>query len=265
MPWPQNRGTAVIRRGIRAAFAVAVLAALLAAALPAAAGTGIGAIFNLGRTNTVNRATALTGTTASRMLTITNRGTGPALGLVTRAGVAPMTVSSTAKVANLNADLLDGLHASDFARAGAEAFGSYTCLAADLVSPTDGAAAGISNDIRHTVAAGPGALTCALHLPDGAVPVSVTFTVYDGLDSGEVLYCVVQHHAGPLSLAVAAWHTFSTGVAEMPELVTGTEAIGVQPPAAGAASAYTATCVVSTGDHYLGVYAIEVGYKIPAG
>jgi hypothetical protein len=40
---------------------------------------------------------------------------GPAAGFVTRPGQAPFTVNRTTKVANLNADLVDGRHASSFA------------------------------------------------------------------------------------------------------------------------------------------------------
>ena len=44
-----------------------------------------------------------------------NLGGGPALELHTRSGVAPMTVDSSVKVANLNADAVDGLDASALA------------------------------------------------------------------------------------------------------------------------------------------------------
>jgi hypothetical protein len=57
---------------------------------------------------------------------IVNSGTGPGLRIDTAAAAPPLVVSSSAKVAHLNADLLDGHHASDFSTASttfATAFG----------------------------------------------------------------------------------------------------------------------------------------------
>jgi hypothetical protein len=96
-------------------FVVATVAVSLAvSATSAIAGTGINAILNLGRTNKVNQTTVLQGSTTSRLLQVTNTGTGPALQLTVKAGSAPMVVNSEVKVAHLNADLLDGLHSSAF-------------------------------------------------------------------------------------------------------------------------------------------------------
>ena len=91
-------------------------AVLLGLAVPATtlAGSGLGAVFNLGSTNTVNRTSVLRGSTASAELQVTNTGTGPALKLTTKPGTAPLQVSSTTKVVNLNADRLDGLNSTAF-------------------------------------------------------------------------------------------------------------------------------------------------------
>jgi hypothetical protein len=96
-------------------FVVATVAVGLAVfATNAIAGTGIGAILNLGRTNKVNQTTVLQGSTTSRLLQVTNTGTGPALQLTVKAGTAPMAVTSEVKVTHLNADLVDGLDSSAF-------------------------------------------------------------------------------------------------------------------------------------------------------
>jgi hypothetical protein len=104
----------MLRRSTRLLVVAVGLIAAVIAVSPVAAGTGFGALFNLGRTNTVNGTSYLVGTTTGRMLSITNKGTGAALYLGTRTGVAPMVVSSSTKVIKLNADLLDGLHSSAF-------------------------------------------------------------------------------------------------------------------------------------------------------
>jgi hypothetical protein len=102
------------------------------------AGTGIGGVFNLGRTNTVNYLTSLVGS-YSRLLQVTNTSTsstavaaqirasyGTPLQLVGPATKPPMAVSSSFKVTNLNVDKLDGLDSADFQRAGAAAGGDLT-------------------------------------------------------------------------------------------------------------------------------------------
>ncbi|MGZ6751480.1 MAG: hypothetical protein ACXVD5_13325 [Nocardioides sp.] len=53
--------------------------------------------------------------TASRTTTLRSTGHGAALTLKPRAGKPPLAVTSSAKVAGLNADLVDGRHASDLA------------------------------------------------------------------------------------------------------------------------------------------------------
>jgi hypothetical protein len=91
-----------------------ILVAVIFAATSALTGTGIGGVFNLGRKNSVDKATALTGTTAGSLLKVTNRGAGPALRLSTQAGTPPLQVNSNALIANLNADTLDGIHSTGF-------------------------------------------------------------------------------------------------------------------------------------------------------
>jgi len=76
------------------------------------AGTGIGGVFNLGRTNTVNTTTTLTGSSTGRTLQLTNTGSGAALQLTTKITAPPLKVNSQLKVTNLDADLLDGKDSS---------------------------------------------------------------------------------------------------------------------------------------------------------
>jgi hypothetical protein len=87
----------------------------------AVAGTGVGGVFNLGKTNAVNAISVLKGSAKGAMLRIVNSGPGAALQLVVKPGQAPMTVNSAGKVANLNSDQLDGLDQSAFLRSGAKA------------------------------------------------------------------------------------------------------------------------------------------------
>jgi hypothetical protein len=94
---------------------VLVLALLFGVASMALAGTGVGGVFNLGVKNTVNAVTELVSTSGAGpngpMLRVDNNGTGTAatgVEILTEAGKPPMKVNSATKVANLNADRLDG-------------------------------------------------------------------------------------------------------------------------------------------------------------
>ena len=79
------------------------------------AGTGVGAVFNLGETNSVNATSTLKGGVANGpMLKITNSGAGTALNLQVPFNKAPMFVNSSTKVTNLNSDKLDGKTSGDF-------------------------------------------------------------------------------------------------------------------------------------------------------
>lgn len=127
-------------RGLKSAVAGGIAGALCATATVAIAGSGVGGVFNLGQGNSADATSSLTGTTngtqlnvwnlattaAARALVVygkspstpaavvQNAGGGPALGLWVNAGRPPFTVSSSTKVASLNADQLDGLDSSAF-------------------------------------------------------------------------------------------------------------------------------------------------------
>jgi hypothetical protein len=94
-----------------------VLALTAGLASTALAGTGVGARFDLGKTNTVNAISKLVGSVAGPSLQIDNNSTGAgatALDLQVESGKAPMKVNSGTNVANLNADKLDDKDSSDF-------------------------------------------------------------------------------------------------------------------------------------------------------
>jgi hypothetical protein len=94
-----------------------LLAVVLSVSSVALAGSGVGANFNLGKKNTVNRLSQLVGSTDSALLRIDNNNPGTsatALDLQVEPGLPPMSVDSLTRVDNLNADLVDGRSASSF-------------------------------------------------------------------------------------------------------------------------------------------------------
>jgi hypothetical protein len=86
--------------------------ALVLGASAALAGTGIGGVFNLGQSNTVNNTTSLTGSSSGSQLLVHN-GAGLAAAFQSKAGSAPFSVNSSVQVALLNASLLGG-HSSSY-------------------------------------------------------------------------------------------------------------------------------------------------------
>lgn len=128
-------------RGVALGAVTAVLTLGTTAAL---AGTGPGAPFNLGKINTVNATSTLTGSATGSMLKVPNTNTGagalainassasgtaatiraqntgggPAGEFDVNPGQAPFTVNSATQVANLNAAMLQGMVPSNFYAAG---------------------------------------------------------------------------------------------------------------------------------------------------
>jgi hypothetical protein len=105
---------AVSRRKASAGLAIGLTFAVVGTTL---AGTGIGGVFNLGRTNAVNYVTTLTGAYASRLLQITNTSTsaaavgaqirasyGTPLQLIGSLTKPPLTVNSSVRVPRLNVE-----------------------------------------------------------------------------------------------------------------------------------------------------------------
>jgi hypothetical protein len=98
-----------------------ITSAVVLLAASAFGGTGIGAVFNLGRTNTVNHQSTLKGNAAAPMLQVANGSTqsgATGVGINVAPGHAPLKVNSSTKVARLNADRLDGIDSSGFVLGG---------------------------------------------------------------------------------------------------------------------------------------------------
>jgi hypothetical protein len=97
---------------VKGAVIGAVTASVVMISATAMAGTGIGAVFNLGKTNTVNARSILAGKTSKPELSVSNKGTGPALRLNAKSGHAPLSVSNKVMVPHLNANYVGGKSAA---------------------------------------------------------------------------------------------------------------------------------------------------------
>jgi hypothetical protein len=101
-------------RRLRAPVVGAIVLAVLVVGTASAAVAGDP--LKVGVLNTINALTRWTGSATTSILRLTNTGSGTALDLHVAAGVAPMLVSSSTKVANLNADLIDGVDSTALQR-----------------------------------------------------------------------------------------------------------------------------------------------------
>lgn len=109
-----GRTTAAV---IGLAIALAIVFGVATMALAAVPGDP----FKLGKVNSINRLSTLVGTATSPMLRVQNKGTGTALDLRVQQGKPPLTTNSTGRVPRLNADMVDGKHASAFLPAAGKA------------------------------------------------------------------------------------------------------------------------------------------------
>jgi hypothetical protein len=156
-----------------------VCSALVFVASSALAGSGVGGVFNLGQTNSVDAKTTLTGASSGIQMQVTNTnaagrnglavnsasgyptgsftntGGGSAGGFFVNAGVAPFSVNSNTKVANLNADRLDGLDSTAFLTAGTKATDADKLDGLDSNSFTQGFASRVSY-VKRTLPNAPG-------------------------------------------------------------------------------------------------------------
>ena len=95
---------------LRSALIGAVVAAVVLLTFPAAA--AVGDALKLGQGNSADAVTSLSGSSTASLQITNTRSSSPALDLRVVSGSAPFKVNSTTKVLNLNADRLDGKHAS---------------------------------------------------------------------------------------------------------------------------------------------------------
>lgn len=118
-------------RGVVLGSATAVLVLIATSAF---AGSGIGAVFNLGQKNTVNRTSVLVGSNSQPMLKVANLGGGAAMRIQVQPGAAPpFRVNSNVLVPNLNADTIDGVDSTALIQ------GTGSIVQARLDEPADGA------------------------------------------------------------------------------------------------------------------------------
>ena len=139
---------------------------------------------------------------ADAISTLVKQGPGPALSLVVEANQPPLRVNSVARVANLNADLLDGKHAAAFLAANQKADDSDKL---DGLDSTQLKAVGRSSFRGGNCTADAGTQTCAQTTIDLPAPGRVllnstgSWWAFQGFPASGVLtgYCILNE-AGTL-------------------------------------------------------------------
>jgi len=140
-------------RRYRPSPSMGVALVALFVALGGSAYAATGGNFVLGSSNAANKTTGLTGSPATgAALSVTNStAKQPAAAFTVQGRTAPFTVSSKGKVANLNADSLDGIDSTGFVQGNGQAYG------ASLDYPAD------SSGTDHVVTVAPGFMALDLY------------------------------------------------------------------------------------------------------
>jgi hypothetical protein len=159
------------------------------------------------------------------------------LKLIAPGGIAPLSTNSSTKVTNLNADLLDGLNSSQFARK--DQTQHYSCAANDM-APFASTTAYQAGLVGIYLTSGNDLLSCAVHLPDGATVTGFAGDVYDNT-AAYATYCVLYRGASNEEASELAG-TPSSGVAPTPGFTTLVDATISNAVIDNATYAYTAAC-----------------------
>jgi hypothetical protein len=128
----KQMGVAVNANFFKGVALGAVVSGVTLVSSVALAGTGVGGVFNLGKSNSVGATTTLTGSTKGAQLQVTNSSKDPAaagVAITVSAGTPPIKVSSNTKVRNLNADSLDGQDSTAFQHSITGGCGNGTAIA----------------------------------------------------------------------------------------------------------------------------------------
>jgi len=250
-----------------------VTSVLVVSASVALAGSGVGGIFNLGKSNSVNKTSSLTGSTpGATQLVVSNSATntgsrgllvtghsptgallaqnslGKAASFQSGSSYPPFDVNSTKKVTNLNADQLDGIDSSGLI----QGKGKVYTLAVAIPRPTSG---NEFNGYTPSPAVAPGFVNLSFGCPpvgSGGSGIGVS-----NLNGGE-MNVFLRNTASPtayyVSLAASGLAVFST--ADGGDITTIT--IQGQPPSTGLQTITVATVssVVRASDCHFQIQAL---------
>lgn len=197
----------------RATF-LSALAGVLAGALLIGAGptfaAAVGDALHLGQSNSVSQQTALK-SPANHVLALENTGSGRGLRITTPKGQPPLTVNRAARVENLDADLLDGYHASSLARLATRTTTSETDTTSQAFSAVPDTSVGVSVPPGEKYAALVTftAENRCIQNPVTAVYCYVGLSV-DGDDPRRILLNSIRQGANSTAGATNAWASHTT-------------------------------------------------------
>lgn len=156
-------------------------------------------------------------------------------------GMAPMTVSSAIKVANLNADALDGLDSTQLARNDQQQH--YSCMGSDM-APLGSDATYVDNLGERWLTAGADFATCAVHLPDDATVTGFMGDVGDSSTSYET---------------ICGLYAFTPNVDPVQVAVTPSSGVGATPGYASLAASSITNGVIDNGQYAYSAFCLLDG------
>jgi hypothetical protein len=160
----------------------------------------------------------------------------------------------------VNADKVDGLNSTQFARSDLVVGGRYNCMGKVMAPNTFDSVVIAGQAIG--LGGGPGEVSCQLHLPDGATVTSLSATLFDHSFQHHG-FCRLQRYDrtddAPQEILAA---TADTGAVEQPDVVTSTDSTIAEATIDNGAYAYDVACFVSGGGGDVTIIGVSVAYTV---
>ena len=160
----------------------------------------------------------------------------------------------------VNADKVDGLNSTQFARSDLAVSGRYNCMGKVMAPDTFSSVVFAGQAIG--LGGGPGWVSCQVHLPDGATVTELSATMFDHSFQHHGS-CHLQHsnrtdNAGALFMAATA----DTGAVEEPDVVTSTDSTIDDATIDNDLYTYDVACFLSGGGGDVTVIGVSVAYTV---
>jgi len=166
------------------------------------------------------------------------------------------------KVPVVNADRLDGLTATQFARSDVPVTGHFNCMGASTVPRTGGLDYSVNSGARTLSSGAQGTFGCPLILPNGAGIIALRGVVYDNSAGGEISTCTIGRKAFANGAFATLAQVDGSGIAETPLTTTLLDDTISEPAINNDLFAYEAVCTITGSGADLQIHAISVEYTV---
>ena len=161
----------------------------------------------------------------------------------------------------VNADKVDGLTSSQFARSDVTVTGHVSCGGSEMIAADDTYTYNIQDGLLLLYSAGQSTFFCPVSFPDGARVTAVRVRVRDATIAGDVVCHLMRYGTLDAAGAVALATTSSSGTVPAPGQLVIEDATIDSPTIDNELYEYVGRCRLNGGSGNTGVYAFSVEYK----